>query len=97
MPVIYLNPAKKYLKKLKEEPLKNAFYKAIQEIRLNPYSGELKIGDLAGIYCYDIKYKGINYELAYRIEENKAGDLIVIILAGTRETFYEELKKYMKS
>lgn len=55
MPVIYLNPARKYLKKLKEEPLKNAFYKAIQEIRLNPYSGELKIGDLASIYCYDIK------------------------------------------
>ena len=97
LPITYLNPAKKYLKKLKEEPLKKAFYEAIQEIRLNPYSGGLKTGDLAGIYCYDVKYKGTSYELAYRIEENEDGELIVVILAGTRETFYEELKKYMKS
>jgi|SRR5690625_95741 len=95
--VTYLQPAKRYFKKLKEKPLKIKFDKAIREIRLDPYIGELKAGDLAGIYCYDIRYKGINYELAYRIEENTEGKLVVVIMAGTRESFYQALKQYIKS
>lgn len=31
LPVTYLNPAKKSLKKLKEEPLKNAFYEELEK------------------------------------------------------------------
>ncbi|WP_306432600.1 type II toxin-antitoxin system RelE/ParE family toxin [Oceanobacillus sp. J11TS1] len=50
--------------------MEKKFYNKIQEIRLDPYIGELKTGDLAGIYCCDIKHQGTNYELAYRIEEN---------------------------
>lgn len=96
LPVVFLNPAKKYLKKIKEKALKEAFYQAIQEIRSNPYQGELKTGDLAGIYGYDIYYRGTNYEIAYRIEENERGEIVVIILAGTREAFYQALKKYIK-
>jgi len=44
---------------------------------------------------YDVKYSGVNYELAYRIyeEENR---FVVVILAGTRENFYEELKRLIK-
>lgn len=76
-------------------PLKRQFLDKIEEIRLNPYIGELKTGDLAGIYCYDISYKGTNYELAYRLEENANGDIVVVIMAGTRETFYQELKRYI--
>jgi len=41
-------------------------------------------------------YKGTKYELAYRLEENKNGEVVVVIMAGTRETFYQELKRYMK-
>ena len=43
---------------------------------------------------YDVSYSRAaeNYELAYRIYE-KNGQLIVIILAGTRENFYDELKR----
>jgi mRNA interferase RelE/StbE len=38
---------------------------------------------------------GINYEIAYAIyEENE--QLIVVLLAGTRENFYEQLKRYVK-
>jgi len=36
-----------------------------------------------------------NYELAYRIYEED-GQMVVVILAGTRENFYDELKRYMK-
>lgn len=93
--VTYLNPARRYFKKLKEKPLKKLFLEKIQEIQLNPYIGDLKTGDLAGIYCCDITYKKVNYELAYKLEENENGEIVVIIMAGTRETFYQELKRYM--
>ncbi|PWA08391.1 plasmid stabilization protein [Pueribacillus theae] len=94
-PIAYLNPAKKYFKKLKDRALKKKFFDAIQKIRLNPYAGQLKTGDLAGIYCYDFYYNGTNYEIAYIIEEKENGEIIVVVLAGTRETFYEDLKRYM--
>jgi len=93
--VSYSKAAEKYLKKIKDKHLLSAFKGAIDKIRINPYIGNQKAGDLRGIYGYDVKYIGINYELAYRIyEENN--QLIVIILAGTRENFYEELKRLVK-
>ncbi len=43
----------------------------------------------------DVKYDGVNYEMAYRIYE--IGDKkVVVILAGTRENFYDELKRIAK-
>ncbi len=87
-----------YLKKLKEKPLKKLFLSAIEEILVDPYkAGELKTGDLSGIYGYDVRYKGANYEIAYAIRENEDGELVIIILVGSRENFYPLLKKYLKS
>jgi len=57
--------------------------------------GQPKRGDLSGIYWFDIKYKGINYEIAYTISEVN-GKKLIVLLAGTRENFYEELKRYIK-
>jgi mRNA interferase RelE/StbE len=74
--------------------VRNSFQKALIEIGQDPYIGELKTGDLAGVYCYELYYSKVNYEIAYRIyEENRR--LVVVILAGTRENFYEELKRKM--
>lgn len=95
LPVIYLGPAKRYFKKLVEKPLKRAFLDAIQAIQNDPSIGEEKTGDLAGVCGYDVFYKGSNYEIAYRVEENDDGELVVVILAGSRENFYEELKRYL--
>ncbi len=93
--LIILPPAARYLKKLKEKPLKEKFETIIDQLLLDPYFGEPKTGDLSGIYCCDIFHNKTNYELAYTIiEEGK--ETIVVILAGTRENFYEELKRYMK-
>lgn len=47
------------------------------------------------VYCYDVYYSKTNYELTYRIYEDD-GQMVVVILAGARENFYDELKRYMK-
>jgi len=96
LPVTYLPPANKYLKKLKDKQLKRKYLEAIIKIRKNPEIGGFKKGDLAGIRGYDISHNGVDYELAYRLSVNEQGDVVVIIMAGTRENFYETLKKYLK-
>jgi hypothetical protein len=93
--LIILPPAAHYLKKLKEKPLKDKFQAIIGQLLLDPYFGEPKTGDLSGVFCCDIFHNKTNYELAYTIIE-KDEETIVVILAGTRENFYEELKRYMK-
>jgi mRNA interferase RelE/StbE len=93
--ISYSKPAERYLKKIKDKYLLAAFKEAIDKLKLDPYIGTQKIGDLRGIYGYDIKYVGTNYELAYRIYDDN-GQLVVVLLAGTRENFYEELKRLVK-
>ena len=95
-----LPPAAKYLKKIKDKRLKKLYQDAIDAILENPFIGEEKIGDLKGIRGYDIFYNKTNYELAYTIEylevEGKdEPEMIVVIMAGTRENFYDQLKRYL--
>ena len=93
--VRFLPPAAKYLKKLKDKKLKQLFAEAVQKIQTDYTIGEAKTGDLNGIYGYDIYYQKINYELAYMIE--RVGEtVVVIIMAGPRENFYDTLKRYIK-
>lgn len=93
--VRFLPPAAKYLKKLKDKKLKTLYQEAIDKIREDHTIGEPKTGDLSGVYGYDIFYNKTNYELAYTVEYED-DKIIVVIMAGTRENFYEELKRYMK-
>ena len=91
-----LPPASKYFKKLKDDHLKNLFFEAIKLILENPLIGEEKHGDLRGIRSYDIYYKKVNYELSYSVFfENE--ELVVVIMAGPRENFYDDLKRYLRS
>jgi len=91
----YARPAEKYLKKIKDKSLLASFKAAFDEIQKDPYIGTQKVGDLRGIYGYDVKHAGTNYEVAYRIYEEN-GRFIVVILAGTRENFYEALNRILK-
>ncbi len=93
--LVILPPAAKFLKKLKDKNLKQLYKDKVDELLLDPFIGEAKTGDLSGIYGIDIYYNKTNYELAYTIEE-KPEETLVIIHAGTRENFYNELKRYMK-
>ena len=91
--VRFLPPAARYLKKLKDKRLKELYRAAVDQICEDYTIGRPKSGDLAGIYGYDIYYNKTNYELAYTVQF--AGDtIIVVIMAVTRENFYEQLKRY---
>lgn len=97
----FLPPAAKYLKKLKDKHLKQLYQSAINKILDDPFIGEEKKGDLRGVRGYDIFYNRTNYELAYTVEsyiDEKSGEeiTVVVIMAGTRENFYEQLKQYWK-
>lgn len=93
--VRFLPPAAKFIKKLKDKQLKDLYKKAIDEICRDYTVGEKKAGDLNGIYGYDIYYNKTNYELAYTVER-VGEEVVVVIMAGTRENFYDQLKRYLK-
>ncbi len=97
--LVILPPAAKYLKKIKDKRLKKLYQDAIDEICADPSAGDSKHGDLEGVLGYDIYYNKINYELAYTIEERVIEgtdeiETVVVIMAGTRENFYDQLKRY---
>ncbi len=93
--VRFLPPAAKFIKKLRDKKLKDLYQEAVDKIREDYTVGDAKTGDLSGVYGYDIYYNKTNYELAYTVEylENV---VVVIIMAGTRENFYDQLKQYMR-
>ncbi|MBP3040763.1 type II toxin-antitoxin system mRNA interferase toxin, RelE/StbE family [Bacillaceae bacterium Marseille-Q3522] len=87
--------AVKEIKKIRKQDKK--FYErlnnAIEVIRQDPKIGNSKKYDLAGYYSLDLYNQGTNYELVYRIEYDENDNVIVIIMFGTRENFYQELKR----
>ena len=96
LPIIILPAAEKYFKKITDMKLRDKFKDALMEIRTDPEVGEAKKGDLAGTYGYDLFFNKTNYEIAYRLSERENGEIVVVIMAGTRENFWREIKKYMK-
>lgn len=95
LPVRFDPPAAKYIKKLKDKKLKKLYQEAIDKIREDYTIDETKTGDLTGFYGYNIYHNKTNYELAYTIERINE-ELVVIVMGGTRENFYDELKRYIK-
>lgn len=88
--------AERYFKKIEDARLSQAYIAALEKLAEDPFIGQAKRGDLSGVYGLDVRYNGVSYEIAYRVYEQD-DKLVVVILAGTRENFYEELKRYMKT
>lgn len=74
------NPVKKFFKKIKDKQLKGKYEDVIENICLDSYqAAEPKIGDLSGVYGYDIRHNKTGYELAYTIEEDDDGNTVIIL------------------
>lgn len=72
----FLPRAAKELKKIKDTKLKSKLKDAIYKIAENPFIGQAKKGDLAGIYGYDVYYNKTNYEISYKIYETEDKKLL---------------------
>lgn len=90
-----LPAAQRYLKKIKDKKLLQIFKDSVEMIRDNPTVGQLKTGDLNGVYAYGFRYNKTEYRIAYKVEINANNTLTIIIMVGTHENFYNELKKYL--
>ena len=88
--LVVLNSAARQLKKF-DKPIRTKIINALEHIAENPYSGEALTGDLRTIYSYHLKVTGTEYRIAYQIREDEI--VVVILQVGTRENFYEDLKK----
>ena len=82
-------------KKVKKMPKgeKAALDREVRSIVENPNIGEEKKGDLKGVFIHKFKLKTILYLLSYR----KTGVDLELIMIGSHENYYRDLKSYLKS
>lgn len=84
------NRAYRYVKKASDE-LQICIKEEILKIAELPYSNELLSGKFKGIRSHHFKLKGIDYRIAYHINEQTK--TVEVAHIGTRENFYKELKE----
>ncbi len=72
---------------------KEALDREVKNIAGNPNIGEEKKGDLKGVFVHKFKLKTNLYLLAYR----KAGKDLELVMIGSHENYYRDLKSYLKN
>ena len=72
---------------------KDALDREVRNIAENPNIGEEKKGDLKGVFVHKFKLKANLYLLAYR----KASTDLELVMIGSHENYYRDLKSYLKS
>lgn len=64
----------------------------IRKIIQDPSIGTQKKGDLKGVFIHKFKIKAALYLLSYRM----VTDGLELIMIGTHENYYRDLKSYLK-
>lgn len=90
MKIIVTNPFKKSAKKLRRSQISQV-EDVIESLKKEPYLGELKKGDLAGIRVYKFYINNQLLLLAYQHLELE--NEITLLSLSTHENFYRDLKK----
>ncbi|HNZ10093.1 MAG: hypothetical protein BWX99_01910 [Deltaproteobacteria bacterium ADurb.Bin151] len=72
---------------------KEALDLEVKNIAENPSLGEEKKGDLKGVFVHKFKLKTNLYFLAYRKTDND----LELVMIGSHENYYRDLKSYLKS
>ena len=86
--------SQKFIKKISDTGLKEKIKTGLDRIKENYTVGKRKTGDLKGFWSLDIYYNKTNYEICYELIEDE-GKVIIVVMIGTRENFYKELKRYI--
>ncbi len=89
MKVVQTNRFKKTVKKLHQNQ-KADLDDAVRELIINPESGDLKVGDLAGIRVHKFKIVNQLMLLAYQYENDTI--TLTLLALGSHEKFYRDLK-----
>lgn len=98
----YKPPFSRFVKKA-HKPLQLAVEDVVEAICEDPEIGELKVGDLAGVWVYKFKFNRQEYLVAYRPPSAGAEAQPVELLfidfyqVGSHENFYDELKRYLRA
>lgn len=88
---IYFGSAvKKDLKKLPKN-IQNKVDAVFALLSSNPKSGEGLGGEFLGFYSYHFKEQKTEYRIIYSIKDELL--IVLIILVGTRENIYKQLKR----
>jgi mRNA-degrading endonuclease RelE of RelBE toxin-antitoxin system len=67
---------------------------AVKEVANDPFLGEEKRGDLAGVFVHTFKINNQDTLLAYELNPNKQSPEEVVLLGvGPHENFYTQLKR----
>jgi mRNA-degrading endonuclease YafQ of YafQ-DinJ toxin-antitoxin module len=64
---------------------------AILKILEHPATGEQKKGDLQSVFVYKFQIGNSTYLMAYRYTE----DCLELIMLGSHESYYRDLKNYL--
>ncbi|ATY84503.1 plasmid stabilization protein [Kyrpidia spormannii] len=89
--------AKQVLKKIKDKALLRRYQATMRDICERPFEGDPKVGDLDGLFTVGFRYVDGEHRVAYTVvEDGDTEPFVLILLVGTRENFYEELKRIWK-
>jgi len=88
--VIVPNSVKKDIKKL-DKPVISKVLSLLENIAENPHQGIPLTGHFSPFLKLEMTVKGVHYRIAYRVNEEKVE--IYVLHVGTRENFYNELKR----
>ena len=90
MKIIQSTSFSKTVKKLSKKD-KQKIDKQIMKIISNPNVGHRQKGDLKNVFVHKFKLNTLQYLLAYRISDN----VLELIMLGSHENYYRDLKKYI--
>ena len=91
MDVLYKPAFRKFVKK-QARGFQLAIEYETERIKKEPRIGEEKKGDLSGFRVHKFKFKGQEYLIAYRTENNG----LIMYMIDTHENFYRNLKRYVR-
>jgi len=89
--IFYTSASKKDLKKISKEVIKIIIERHYPVLLNNPYNNKRLTNPFKNCWKYYFSYKGTEYRIIYQIFKKELQ--IIIILIGSRENLYKELKR----